>query len=377
MSEVKVGRPGTWRFRVYVEHPVTGERRQVSRTIHTKARPSKKELQKRLAAFVKEVQEGKHLGSGTTVGKLLDDWLADLRRIGRARSTLETYSQHVENHIRPALGDLPLERLTPHRISLFYGTLKKTEDGGLSPTTIRLVNGVLGGALSFAVDQGWILTNPASKVRLPALDDDERDALTPAQVAKLISGAQAIDPVMGTLFALAAATGARRGELCGLRWSDVDWEAETIRIERAWVPGKGGQHLTTTKTKGKRLVSLSGYGMAVLDRRRAYQLEVWGELGEWLLSDGDGSVPMRAKTVTETFATLAKAQGLDAHLHDVRHFASTQLQGLTDPKTAASRLGHTPKVMLETYAHGIAERDAAASMALGSVIENAMKELPT
>jgi integrase len=367
MTEV---RPGTWRFRVYAEHPVTGQSKQVSKTIHTRTRPSKKALTKQLADFVKEVNEGKHSGEGTTVGALLDDWLADLKRVGKARTTLETYESHVEKRIRPVLGDVALSDLTPHRIALFYGTLKAE----LAPGTIRLIHSVLRGALSFAVSNGWLMTNPSAKVALPALPDQENEALTPEEVASLIAAAHEVDPVMETIIALAAVTGARRGELCGLRWSDVDWEAETTRIERAWVPGKGGQHLTTTKTREKRTVSLRGYGMVVLEQRRDYQLELWGELGEWLFSDGDGSDPLRAKTVTEVFSTLAADKKVQAHFHDLRHFASTQLTGLTDVKTAAARHGHSAKTMLETYSHAIAERDQQAAVALGAVLAKAIED---
>ena len=123
-------------------------------------------------------------------------------------------------------------------------------------------------------------------------------------------------------------------------------------------------------------MSVSGYGITVLRTWHARQVAKFGELGEWLLSDSDGTEPLQAKVVTLTFTKLAKDHGISAHFHDLRHFASTQLQGMTDQKTAASRLGHTPRVMLDTYAHAIAERDAAASRALGDVLTKALEAGP-
>lgn len=359
MTEV---RPGTWRLRVSVKDPISGQSVQRSKTVRTKTRPSKKDLERELAKFRQELERKKATGQKATMGKLLDDWLADLEKEGRAKTTLETYRVHVETRIRPALGRVPLADMTTDRTRAFIRSLQG------STRYNRLTHAILRGALAYAVQNEWIDTNPATRVKPGKVEKDHRGALMPAEVGTLVRAAEAESPAMGMAVLLAAFLGNRRGEMCGLRWSDVDWEAETIHIERAWVPGAGGQHLGPTKTDEHRTVSLRGDGMVVLRRWQAQQLETYGEVGEWLLSDSDGTEPLRAKTVTETFTRLARANGIDAHFHDLRHFASTQLQGLTDTKTAAGRLGHSPQVMLETYAHGVAERDALAAVALGEII---------
>lgn len=359
MSEI---RPGVWRFRVSVKDPISGEPVQRSKTICTKTRPAKKALEAQLAAFRRELEQKTATGKKATVGKLLDDWLADLEQEGRAKTTLETYRSHVETRIRPKLGKVALEDMTTDRTRAFVRSLAG------QPRTQRLTHAILRAAFAFAMANDWMDTNPAGRVRPAKVAKDHSAALTPAEVGALILAAQANSDAMGMAVLLAAFLGTRRGELCGLRWSDVDWEAETIRIERAWVPGEGGQHLGPTKTDEHRTVSLRGDGMVILRQWRAAQEATYGELGEWLVSDSDGTHPLRAKTVTETFTRLAKAEGIDAHFHDLRHFASTQLQGLTDTKTAAARLGHSPQVALETYGHAIAERDAVAAVALGQII---------
>jgi integrase len=364
MSEV---RPGTWRLRVFAEDPISGRHRQVSKTIHTKTRPSQKYLDAQMAKFKGEVDKRSGSGRLATLGRVLDDWLAELEREGRARSTLETYRSHIKKWIRPALGKVTLEKMTPERIRAFMGSLEG------SPRTQRLTHAILRGALAFAVANDWMPSNPASKVRPPRVAMASDTSLTPEKVGQLIVAAQAKSPVMGVAILLAAVTGLRRGELCGLRWDDVDWKAETIKVERAWVPGEGGQHLTETKTHRRRTISVAGDTAKVLRAWRATQEAEWGEVGEWLLSEAGGKIPLRAKQVTEVFGRLADRVGVDAHLHDLRHFAQTQLIGAgVDVKTVAARGGHTPQVLLETYTHGIAERDADAAITLGQIVTQAL-----
>ena len=250
MTEV---RPGTWRLRVSVPDPISGKPVQRSKTIRTKTRAAKKDLERDLAKFRRELERKRATGKKATMGKVLDDWLADLEKEGRARSTLETYRIHIEKKIRPKLGAVPLEDMTVDRVRAFTRSL-----GGAIRTQRPLTHAILQGALAFAVSNDWLEANPATRVKAAKLAKEETDALTPAEIQALISAGEKKSPVLGMAVFLGALTGARRGELCGLKWSDVNWDAETIRIERAWVPGQGGQMLTTTKTEERRTVSLEG-----------------------------------------------------------------------------------------------------------------------
>ena len=99
ITQVK-GKVGVYRFRVFTEDPLTGKRKQVSKTIHTKSRPSKKDLEKQLAAFKAEIDGRRATGASMTFGKVLDDWITDLTREGRAHTTLETYGYHISSRIR-------------------------------------------------------------------------------------------------------------------------------------------------------------------------------------------------------------------------------------------------------------------------------------
>lgn len=217
-----------------------------------------------LAELVAEVRQGHHVGTTASLGKLLDEWLGNLERLGRSQSTIESYRIHVEKHIRPALGDRRLDRLTAHDIDRYLGGL--AEKKGLSPRTMRLDHAVLSGALTQGVDWGWLKANPAKRAKLKSATT-EVPSITVDQLRALYSAALDEDPDMAVAIALGAITGARRGELCGLRLDDLDRDRACLTIERAWVP-EGGQRLTTTKTGKGRTVFIGAAGVALLDGYR-------------------------------------------------------------------------------------------------------------
>ena len=215
-----------WELRAYVgQDPETGKPRQVSRSF----RGGKREARRQLDKLVSEVRAGHHIGTTATVGKLLDEWLGNLDRLGKARSTLETYRIHVRVHIRPALGAIRLDKLTAHHLDTYFATL--ANDKGLSAATIKLDHAIISGALSQAVDWGWLPTNPAKRARLSAVEQADTAALSVDQLRALYFAAADEDTDMAACIALAALTGCRRGELCGLKWSDVDWGRQCLKVD--------------------------------------------------------------------------------------------------------------------------------------------------
>lgn len=362
-------RPGVWRLRVFTHpDPRTGHPRQVNRTVYTKKRGGKSEAQAALTKLLREVQQGKHKGTDATFGTLLTDWLAWLEHQGKRPSTMATYRTHVENRIRPELGSVKLSKLRPDRLDAFYMAQRES---GLGVRTVTLLHSIIAAALEQGVKWGWLDKNPARQARPPRDTRDAPSALTPEQVQRLVDAA---DIDLAAAIMLAALTGARRGELCGLRWSDVDWENRTIRIERARVPVDGqGIVEGKTKTGRGRTIHLDPVAMTALGR---YRMEVGGrQLGEapedpWLLTPDDGTTPTNPKALSHHLTKLGKRLGIPVHTHSLRHFSATQLVAAgVDVTTASSRLGHTTAVMLETYSHPISERDAEAAAVLGRLLE--------
>ncbi len=177
---------------------------------------------------------------------------------------------------------------------------------------------------------------------------------------------------------LAALTGMRRGELCALRWSDVDLDLGVLEVSRSVVVVPGGVAEKTTKTDRSRRVALDEVGVALLEAHRV-RVEAWARDAGADLADGayvfspdvDGSKSYRPDNVTSFFMRVRDELGFKSvRLHDLRHFTATQLIGAgVDVRTVAGRLGHSdPSLTLRVYSHVIEERDRAAAAVIGRVL---------
>jgi hypothetical protein len=175
-----------------------------------------------------------------TVNQLLDHWLTHLQTKGAIRlRTLGRYRQLLGHHVRPYLGTLPLSALSTLQIQRLYDHLahrgrKDGKPGGLHPRTIRELHHCLHQALAYARRWHHLPANPADDAEPPALPTHSISSLTPEQVGRLLAATQRDRrPWLRAFVVLAAATGARNGELCGLEWHDLDLDAGTIRFRQA------------------------------------------------------------------------------------------------------------------------------------------------
>lgn len=372
--------PGIWRMRVFTGNdPFTGRPRQASRTFHGGAR----DAQRALAAFVAEAEKGEVGGTNTTVSVLLDTWLGDVARTA-SPATLANYRDAVRSSLRPTLGRKSLRTLGAQDLDSLY---KAMQSAGKSPYMIRHSHSAIRAALSTARRWGWVTTNVAELARPPKLPEQEVTAATTAQVRKLIDALERTDPDLAHIVLIGALTGCRRGELCGLRWSD--WDGDRLHVRRRVIEasGKVSEHDSTKSGKGKRIV-MDPLGIATLKRLRALQVARAKEAGAklpadgYMLSvDGLGGAPRRPKVVSDAVAESARrAKMPQVHLHSLRHYAATELiaEG-HDVRTVANRLGHAdPALTLRVYSHVIEdrERDAAATLGRALAPTKLAKALP-
>ena len=253
----------SWQLRVHAgRDPATGRKRYVERTF----RGNKRDASKALAAMVAEVDQrpvGSH-GKGT-VAALCHEWLAHATP-SFSPKTVETTRMYIEDPIIPALGSTQVAKLTPTDLDRFYRQLLEVgrSRGPYAPATIRRVHGIIRRALTQGVRWGWITHNPAIDASPPRVPMKELKPPDPGQVVQLFRLAQESDPELATFIMLAASSGARRGELLALRWSDIDLDRGTLSIERGIV--RVGDDLVEqgTKTHQSRRISLDSGTVTVV-----------------------------------------------------------------------------------------------------------------
>ena len=178
----------------------------------------------------------------------------------------------------------------------------------------------------------------------------------------------------------------RRGELCALRWNDVDLTLGVVEVSRSVVVVVGGVAEKSTKTDRSRKVALDPVGIALLTAHRAHVdrwvAEASGELppDAFVFSPSvRGAVPYRPDNVTSLFIRVRDAvKAPDVRLHDLRHFTATQLIGAgMDIRTVADFLGHyDPSLTLRVFSHAIEERTKAAASIMGQVLSAERKKQP-
>jgi integrase len=374
---------GRWELRAFVGRDEQGRPRQVSRSF----RGTKTAARKELARLETEVNDGK-LGRadtlGVTVGTLLERYLRHLESEGRAPKTLTTYRYYVRR-----LAEDPIVRIKVRRLTTW--DLDELDDrlaaAGRSPAVRLKVHTLLSGALKQATRWGMCPVNVAGLARKPKAVRTRIVVPSVEEVRAIIAEAERRDPILGAAFMLAALTGVRRGELCALRWTDLDLDAGTLTVARSIseTPATTRDHGAAegpTKTHQVRTMALDGAAVAMLRRHRAHAEErAAAAHGVVLRPDGfvfsldslDGSSFTRPDKLSKVFADVVDALGLRLTLHSLRHFVATQLAASGDHavRTIAGRLGHADaSVTLRTYAEWLPAADRAAADHLGRVLSS-------
>ena len=365
-------RRGVWELRVHVgQDPKTGKYRQISKTFYGSARGADDALRDLLEKY----RHGRPDGIGASLSDVLDRWIEECERVGLSPTTVRNYRSRTERTIRPALGKIQLARLRARHLDDLYGQLKSE---GRAPKTIRNTHAIIAAALHQAVRWEWITDNVADRARPPRITQRRVLAPSVADVRAVIEAAAKRDPRIAPLLMTAALTGMRRGELCALRWSDIDWDRGEVHVTRSVITVPGGLAVKTPKTDRERTVALDDVGVAVL-RRHLTALKGWAsQVGVGLNGDSyvfspyiDGAKPFRPDNVTNFFIRVRDELGLPSiRLHDLRHFTATQLIGAgVDVRTVAGRLGHSdPSLTLRVYSHAIEERSRSAAAIMGRVL---------
>lgn len=374
---------GSWRVEAWAPvDPATGKRRRIRRTL----RGTKKDAERELTRILRDIDGGliSSEGSRVTVAEYMTQWIAHMEHRLRP-TTFDRYAGVTRRNIIPGLGNVQLAKLRPTHIQAFEAKLLKSGrergPGGLSARTVLHIHRVFSEALGQAVRWQIIAANPALAVQPPRPARPQLNIPDPETVERLVRAAEGTSIYIPVLFA--AATGMRRGEILGLRWSAVDLGAGVVRVVLTYQRSSRGTEFAEPKTdRARRTIVLPPFVNEALRRHQLAQRQArlvggsaWQD-HDLVVELGDGR-PMDPSEFSRKFRDLAKKAGAaGVRLHDLRHaYATMLLSSGVHPKIASEALGHsTVGITLDTYSHvlpNMQEKAAAAIQeALGRLGEN-------
>ncbi|MEM9561071.1 MAG: site-specific integrase [Actinomycetota bacterium] len=374
-------RGDSWQLRVYAGvDPVTGKERYVSRS----HRGTKRTAEVELARFVAEVNDGLATATEATVNNLLDRWW-DTASPDWSAATRREHLSIMRNHIRPMLGPARLSKLTASDLDHWYAELRKKpgrKSATLSPATVKRVAVVMNAALEQAVKWGWIPNNPARASSPPKVRPAKIAPPDTEQVARILDLVKVEDHPFWVFLRIAASTGARRSQVCGLQWADVDLAGARLLFTRAVVDGDNGIEVKGTKTDRAYRVALDRGSCDALRHHRSWAEQVAQQAETTLRPESfvfsyevDGSKPWRPDGVSHRWRRWRKEADLPGvRLHDIRHFmATTMLTDGVPVSVVSGRLGHArASTTLNIYSHFVEAGDQDAADGIGSLLDGPM-----
>ncbi len=427
MATIKERSNGAYQITVSCGYDIYGKHIRETTTFTPDPALTLKKKQKAVEAFAvdfeQKVKNGLTMdGRKITLKEFTDRWLLEYAPQNLEAGTKEKYKDELDVKILPALGHLKLTELRPHTLNAFFvgmtkdGARKDGKPGGYSKGTITKTRNVLSSVLRTATEWEIISGNPLEKVRYQAEDTaDKIEFFTPEQAATFLEyiekpytvktkGHKRIDDTgkeytvggyeskkdlpeqIKVLFNLAIYGGLRKGELLALEWTDIDFKADTISVNKAVTVVSGKQTTKVPKTKkSRRTVTIPHFltlRLQALKRERLkYRLSIgdYWQGAEWVFIQTNGkqmsySTPYSAfqDTIARYNAGRPEDQQLPAiPFHGLRHTSATLLiANKQDVRTVSSRLGHAQaSTTMNIYAHSFQELDRKAVDTLETVLQ--------
>lgn len=355
------------------------------------------EAEKALRRMVVEIDEERNPRTAATVAQLLERHFALLEIEPK---TLITYRSLTDRHVIPLLGKVKVGELRANVFDSFYAELRRCRDHcdrrphvehrttgdhecdgrcrmhtcrPLSRSTVRQIHVILSGALKRGVRWRWIVSNPIEHAEAPPQPVAQPRPPTAQEAARILNDAWQ-DPDWAVLVWLTMVTGSRRGELCGLRWRDVDLAEGVLSVERAISQHGARKWEKDTKSHRSRRLALDTETVGLLAGHKA-RCAARGALVDVELSPDafvfspspDGSEHLNPESVGQRYSRRAARQGIKTTIHKLRHYSATELIAAgVDVRTVAGRLGHGGggTTTLKVYAAWVSEADQRAATGL-------------
>ena len=312
-----------------------------------------------------------------TLGEWMDKWMDEYMIFTIKENTIKGYRSQIDHQIKPFIGHKQLASLTTADIQKFYNKIKKEgrvhphpiHGHVLSDSMVRKLHMMLHEAMEVAVRERYIVRNPTDNTTIPKKTTTEKQVLDDSQLNRFLEAIQC-EPYWHDFFYVEVMTGLRRGEICGIKWSDIDFNEGTLCIKRSVSTKEGGGvSIGETKTDaGVRTIIMPPSVATLLWKKRS------DAINEWVFPHyTNPSDPLHPSSAYKKLKTLLKRLELPLlRFHDLRHtFATQATDGGVDPKTLAGILGHTDaSFTLDTYTHVTSDMQRGAS----AIVNNMMQQ---
>ena len=282
-------------------------------------------------------------------------------------------------HIRSSIGDKRISATGPYEVERFLRDMKAR---GQSKSSVHQTRAMLHRACRLARKwSGNLLPNPVTDTELPEwkLGEQlaEQRSPTVEEVRAILAAAAEVDCRLTAFIRVVAATGARRSEICALRWSDINYRASSIVVDEATVAADGVEIKGPKNRASIRRIAIDSGTLAQLQLLREEREAIAAECGVTIGTDGfvfatdpTGEQPPHPDGMTHAFARLRKQAGVgtDIHLHSLRHFQSTELDPVISEAQKQARMGWATVHMARHYTDRITEEDIKAATHIGGLL---------
>ena len=366
---------GRWEARIIVGHKNDGS--PMYKSAFTKTQKSALKQLHQLIDLYRDVDLTED--SRMTLGEWLDKWLDEYMIFTVRESTLDSYRAMVKNQVKPFIGGKQISSLTTADMQKFYNKIKKEgrvrehpiHGKTLADSMVRGVHMMLHEALDTAVKERLIAKNPTNGTTVPKCNYPEKQILGDNQLETFLEAIKGHE-YWCDFFYVEVMTGLRRGEICGLRWQDINFEENKLQVKRSVSVKKGGGvSIGETKTEtGVRCIQMPPSVAELLKSKKQTAITEW--VFPHFLHPEQPISP--ASAYRKLKVILKNAELPLIRFHDLRHtFATHATQGGVDPKTLAGILGHTnASFTLDTYTHVTSDMQKSASLVVGNMIKNIM-----
>ena len=327
---------------------------------------TQRDARKALREIEEAIEKGSYLAPTDVPGfsKVAEAWLK-IKKPNIRHSTYGQYAGHVENHLTPYFGITQISRINYDSIERY---MQHCQDEGMSTAMLKKTLVTLGGIFTYACRKRYIAYNPIRDIEKPKGQSTKEEAkditiLIPEQIRALLDAAP--DFKSKTLFMTAIGTGARQGEILGLKWDDMDWIAGQVHVNRTFNHGKFYEPKSKTS---RRKIDLAPQLIAQL---KEWQLACPPNKLDLIFPNGDGNPINDSNLRSRIFdPALKKAKIPKIRFHDLRHcYASLLIDQGESPKYIQNQMGHSSiNVTFDIYGHLMKDSNQEAATRLGNTI---------